>query len=343
MILFIYELKKVFSQKNILMLILAFIVQVVFVLLPKNYTHDYSPEIYQKYMSKLEGEYTSEKRQYIDTRYSEIEQLLSTHEEMITAYKCSKITLSEFEQHNYAYQIAFSEQATVAYCIQKCNYYDSLETSQNLFYDTEWNDLFSHSNYNFILIFVMLFLIAPIFAQEHSSHSCAMLLHTLKGRSIICRIKLITAGCAAFSIALIFYGIRILPLIGQGWCYAENPVSSIMGFSAYSNLNLWQLFVLDTLFKAIIWAIGALFICVMSNLLRNIASTFFMSFVFLSIPALLPQELSGNGARFFFCAVQLDGLLPVWRVIGIMLAVGAAKIYVYSLLTLNLWKKPIDF
>lgn len=61
----LYEFRKLIYSKRSLIIIAAVLMQILLILVPRNFEHEYSDEIYINYMKQLEGEYTEEKRNII--------------------------------------------------------------------------------------------------------------------------------------------------------------------------------------------------------------------------------------------------------------------------------------
>ena len=122
----LYEFRKLLYSKRYLIIIIAVLMQILLMLVPKNFEHEYSDELYKNYMEQIGGEYTEEKRDIILDRYYEINQTINEHENMITAYKQNTILLDEFEAHNSDYNRALAELSTIEYLVQKCSYFDEI-------------------------------------------------------------------------------------------------------------------------------------------------------------------------------------------------------------------------
>lgn len=94
----LYEFRKLLYSKRYLIIIIAVLMQILLMLVPKNFEHEYSDELYKNYMEQIGGEYTEEKRDIILDRYYEINQTINEHENMITAYKQNTIYLMNLKR-----------------------------------------------------------------------------------------------------------------------------------------------------------------------------------------------------------------------------------------------------
>lgn len=132
--LFIYELRKILTFKTFLLIIAAFIAQIIASLIPHVYEHSYSTEVYKNYIAELEGEYTQAKRSTLEQRYVEINNLILEHDNIGSAYLRDEISIEEFEKHNFDYNKAKAERSTVEYLLQKCDHFGSLNGDALFFF-----------------------------------------------------------------------------------------------------------------------------------------------------------------------------------------------------------------
>lgn len=208
----LYEFRKLIYSKRSLIIIAAVLMQILLILVPRNFEHEYSDEIYINYMKQLEGEYTEEKRNIILNRYYEINQTINEHENMITAYKQNTILLDEFEAHNSDFNRALAELSTIEYLMQKCSYFDEIGEGV-FFYDTPWIDFFTNSGFNYIVALTIICLIIPVFDSEYQSEAAAMLLTSKYGKNYVCISKLIMVIVLAFAVALALYIVQYVTFV----------------------------------------------------------------------------------------------------------------------------------
>ncbi len=334
--LLLYEFRKAFNLKYLCVIIVAVLIQIVVGLIPRNYERSYSDTIYKAYMEELGGEYTEEKYSLVLERYDEICKVMAEHEDVITAYKQNEITLDAFDEHNFQYNKALAEQATVEYILQKCEYYQSRGEGV-FFYDTDWVDFFSSSGYNYIAALVIICLIIPVFEQEYRSEAVAMLLTARNGRSKICTAKLLSAGVIAFAQSMLLSFTKYTVFMLRYGDNAHLSVENLLGYSGFSGVSLWQYFWNDALLKSVSWVIAALFICVVVTFTKNAVFAFFISFVMLVCPYFVSGFFGGEWFGAVFVANQLGGMYSVTLNIPILFIAYLLKALAYSLLSMKKW------
>lgn len=337
--LLIYELRKVLTLKTVLLIIVALIAQMIVGLIPHVYEHSYSPEVYKKYIAELEGEYTQAKRFALEQRYDEINTLILEHDNVESAYLRDEISLEEFEKHNFDYNKAKAEQSTVEYLLQKCDYFETLNGDAIFFYDTDWEDFLSHSGYNYIAALIVLLLIIPIFDNEFTSHARSMLLTTKQGRKKLCIIKLTAAIFTAFIVVFLIFMMKYVVFTYTNSTNAEIGIKNLFGYSEFGNISLAQYYLIDSLIKSATWIVGSLFICVISNVIRNTIFTFFFAFICLVCPALFSDIFVSKFYDYIFCSTQLRGMYTTNLSLHLLTIIYICKIVVYSFFNIKYWEK----
>lgn len=336
--LFVSELRKLFSLRNMLVLAAAMLVQIVVCLIPHQYTHEYVPNIYKRYIEELSGTYTPQKREFIENRNAEIEDLIARSEEMENAYAANSITTDEYRTYSEQLDEARREQTTVAYLLKKCDYFDTVGAEMTFFDDTAWADFLSHQSYDFILALALVILLIPIFDTEYSSKTRNMLLITKRGRSETCAYKLCVAALLGFCLTFCFGVIRYLCFLRGAGGNGDMPIRNLLNYAAFGQLRLTGYVWRNILLQSAAWAVLALILCVITNACRNTAFSFFLSFVCSVAPAFLPNTPIW---RYLFCAVSLNGLYPAEVNLGVQACILTAKAIICIVLTLLLWQRGI--
>lgn len=337
--LFIYELRKILTFKTFLLIIAAFIAQIIASLIPHVYEHSYSTEVYKNYIAELEGEYTQAKRSALEQRYDEINNLILEHDNIESAYLRDEISIEEFEKHNFNYNKAKAEQSTVEYLLQKCDYFESLNGDALFFYDTHWEDFLSHSDYNYITAIIVLLLIIPIFDNEFTSDARSMLLTTRQGRKKLCIIKLIMAIITAFIVSFLIFMLKYIVFIYSSGTSSDIEIKNLLGYSGFGNISLAQYYLIDSLIKSATWIVGSVFICVISNVIRNTIFTSFFSFICLVCPALFSDIFVDKFLNYIFCSAQLKDMYTTNLNLHLLTIIYVCKIIVYFLFNIKYWEK----
>lgn len=335
---FLFEIKKLFSLKPVLLLLAAIALQIGLTFLPVQRSHDFSLSIYKIYMLRLQGEFTEEKYSEIKALYDSYSELLASHEQIELDYQNGKITLEEFSDHNLKYHKAFAEHKTVEYILQKSDYYSDIGGECVYFYDTDWEDFIAGTKFDFIVAFSVIFLIISVFCTEYQTNSRTSVFTSSNGQGKLCAQKLILSGAAGLvvSILLFFMQFGAFAAFHDG---ADNLIRNIIGYSQFGEITIAQYCINNILVKSAAWAVGALFVCALSNITENALFTAFLSFV-----GIVCLSMFGGLSTIPWVYVFLGGLLsrnyppdisPLWLIFSFMI-----KSAVYSEISLKLWCGP---
>lgn len=334
----LYEIRKLIMSKRFLIIIAAFLIQIAIMFIPQSYEHEYSDEVYKKYINQISGEYTDKKRDFIFNRADEINEIIANHEDVISAYKRNDISLDEFETRNFAYNKALTEQTTVQYLMQKCFYFDEIGRGV-FFYDTNWIDFFSNSGYSYIIALVVICLVIPVFDNEYQSNAISMLLTTRHGKKNVCISKLITVALTTFIIAFAIYMLQYATFMFIRGDNASLGVENLIGYSSFSEISLERYYINDTLIKSISWVVAALFICSVCVLVKNTVFSFFISFIFIVCPYFISHFFNSNWFGYVFSANQLGKMYTENLTLILIMIAYMMKSTVYSLFCIRKWER----
>ncbi len=337
--LFLYEFRKIFTAGNRIVFFAALALQALWGFFPHVYEHEYSPEIYRRYMERIGGVYTEEKRTFLEARREEIAGLIDAYEEMEGAYKRDEIALDEFERYLYEYQLAESERSTVDYLLEKCSYYDSLDGEAVFFYDTDWADFFSHSGYPYLLAAVLFLLLIPVFDREFTSNARPLLLPAVSGRKKLCICKLAALALTGFAVPMVFFALRYAVFVCQAGGGQDFCVRNLLGYSGYPDISLAQYYFTDALAKAAAWSVGALLLGAVSNIVRNTVFSFFLSVVCMVSPAWFAGIWPPLVYEYAFCAAPLGKMYGAAIDLRVFALVCLLKAAAYILINLKYWEK----
>ncbi len=95
--LFLYESKKAFGIRQLLLILLVMGIQVWLGRFPYDTSERYSPAVYKAYTTELQGAYTTEKQVALQDKYDAMLEVIAAHDATKTAYLNNEITLEEFD------------------------------------------------------------------------------------------------------------------------------------------------------------------------------------------------------------------------------------------------------
>jgi len=337
MYLLLCELKKTITIKNLILIVTAVIIQIVITMLPHSSNQPYSIDVYKKYVLELNGKYTDEKKDMIFNRQREIDDIIASYDDISSNYKRDQITLDEFEKYNIEYKKALAEKETVDYLVEKCLYFDEIESDTYFFYDTEWLNYFSRSHYNYIVAILLFLLIIPIFDNEYSSNSKSVIATTVNGYITVCLYKLVAVTIVSVTVSIIIYSTDYITFLLSTKSSDSFEIQSIIGYSGFMGTTIRQYCVNDILVKTVSWIICALLICVISNLIRETAFTFFFCFVILIFPSFMADHITWINSHYVILSLQINMMYTADTSISILTMIYLIKAIIYSFSCVWLW------
>lgn len=145
----------------------------------------YHKSVYENYMNEMEGEYSIEKKEYINSEYQKFQAIIDDKQKNEIAFNNGKIDGKDYhsiinEEKKAQYRIA-----TVKYIVEKTEYYDSLDKSAQYFYDIEISDYIENLRFNVIPIIVILLIVVPMYTDDIYAGTLAMIKSSKNGRMIL--------------------------------------------------------------------------------------------------------------------------------------------------------------
>ena len=299
-----YELKKMLiTQKGLLILAVCFLLEAVFLCAfpeQKDSRIKLSQKQYDKYLSQLYGESTSEKNDWILTEYETCKYLKEIEQDMQARYASGDLSEAEWRDYTTALQTAELHWNAVGIFAEKATQF--LSQPQTLppahyIYEYGWQTVFTLLRYpNVFLLFGLLILSSQCFSFEASNGILPVLLSARNGRKKLYDTKLtalLTIG--VFSClwgSLMETGIFLL----RGWCSDGGvPVYSVtVLYACRLDLTLWEAYAFCHLVRA---AAVALFLTLLHGLSVWVPSAPNLIFLGLCI-LVLPLFLTGGSLLY---------------------------------------------
>ena len=258
-VLLILGLKCVYSVKNNLPL------------------NSYSDSVYKEYMTRLEGELTDEKREFLRNEREMIDSTLSKQTLMQQKYVNDEITFDEYRAYLSDYNYAYSRSDLLKLIERHADYIEekSAETGINgwFCYDTGWKKLYSGDADLFLYTSILL-LLTGTFASEYLARSSSggfsqILRATKNGRDRTFFAKLISSGTIAVTLALLFNAVDLIVIFsGCEMPSASAPLISIEIFgSVTSRITIGGYLIVFLALRIAASLIMAMLVCALSELL----------------------------------------------------------------------------
>lgn len=207
-------------RKNIPLIIIAICVVFIkilwssYIYAPVNSSKD---EIFKEYISKLEGELTDEKLEFIDQEMKYITSICDMSEEMINKYIHNIITADEYKEYLNEYKYSYSRVDILKEIKEQAYYLSELRETKNIegvfIYDTGIL-LILYRNVDFLLYVLLLLTTGSIFINEYTKNSSSssiinIIRTTKKGRQKFFHAKFKFICLVAMIIFLAFHFIDI--------------------------------------------------------------------------------------------------------------------------------------
>ncbi len=337
-----WEIRKLFRRnKAPFILLVAVVLTLLLARLPRYAEYSYSPGIYLKYTKELSGEYTQEKKAYLEARREEFQHTFEIHDQMEQDYSFDRISLEEWKAHNKAFQRAQNEMSTVEYLLGKCEYYDSFEAEEKtIFYDTDWKDFVESLGFPLATFAAVLLLVIPVFDNEYQQRSLDTVLTTKKGRR--------TTYLSKMALVLGMVPLLVVLLRGVQWFdfrsryvadYANCALANIISYNSYGDITLRGFYCLETTLEAFAWLALAVEMCFVCQLCKSTLQAFFIPIGVVVIEMVCADYVTSSMFPYLCSANILAGNHSANMNVPLFLLVCVAKIAVFFWLGYRQWNR----
>lgn len=342
--LFLAELKKMLiSNFGLSIILFALVLQAVISFLPTYPEYPYSLEVYKDYTSRLEGKFTEEKANDIGLRLDEINDIIGQYQQKKADYVNGTLSLEEYSDYTYNYNLAVSEKQTVEYLAEKSDYWESAEGfDKEIFFDTHWQDFLNSNGFNFVLIIALLCITVPIFDKEFSSHSLNNILTSKRGKSFLCICKLSLAALTAFIFSLCMSMLQLgINIYQNGADFCDKALSNILNYSDFGDISIIEYFLTDSVIKAICLSMNAIAICLISVICKSTVFSFVFSFIYAIMPFLISNLFNSEVFNYIFSSTNLMAMYSNNLSISLLAVLLAIKAIIITLLINHIWCKSV--
>lgn len=307
--LLLWEIYKQFiSYRRIWIIILLFALKVGAEYYRYNDVDSYADTVYREYMTKLAGEITDEKREYLSNERNYINSTLDSLPDIQYEYLNKTITLDEYEKYLSEYNYAYSHDELLAEIEARAAYIDRLAANgrnAGFVYDTGWKELFS-GRFDISLYAAVLLLFADIFTVEYERRSSSggfsqIMRLTKNGRKRIFRNKMIFTAAVSGMLSIIWNTAEFI-IINNAYELPglQLPAVSIeMLENIRTEMTVFQFAICFYAVKIAAWLILSCFICAMSAILKRTIPII----TAVTLPTLFPSLLAYYRLEIF---VKID-------------------------------------
>ena len=291
------ELYKIFSKAQVyIIIVVGLIVQVTMASQMRAIMFDgYRKSVYESYMKELEGQYSSEKKEYIDSECERFQAVLDNENDNKAAYESGKIDGEKYHSIIEDEKTARYRMPTLEYIADKTNYYDSVEQKTEFFYDIEVKDYVENLGFNIISMIVILLIVIPIYTDDVYAGTVYMIKSSKNGRRVLFLSRLKITLAISIIINILF---AVTEFISK-YCFFNlgnlkagvvslmiERINRLPGF--LSEISIWQYIVILYLIYLLISVIISIIGLIVSKLSRgNIEAFTIMSIVVIGTTLLI--------------------------------------------------------
>ncbi len=319
------ELYRIFGRKRtFLFLLTGLLLETVFSLRIKTVMFDgFDDDVYRYYISRLEGAYTKEKQEWIEAEYERMTERIANADEYERQYFAGEMDAEEYRRLSDEVKSAGNREKTVGYLLEKTQYYSGCKGNPEYFYDIAISDYIENMSMDFVLIFVLILLILPVFHEDYEAGTVLMVRSCAYGREKLYLYRMGAAGLVSLLTGFLFYLTEFFTKAARfdlGNLNAD--VKSLLNMSQSGlDLTIGEYLLLTVLIRTIYTGMAGIVIMLIANMLHSSIGAFAVSAACLFLPYFLCRYLpvwlqdlslcSGLGAyRLFSAAHKTAGFPP---------------------------------
>lgn len=282
------ELYKVFSKKQIYIIVAVGLILQIIISSQMRTTmfEGYHKTVYQYYMSELEGNYSVEKKNYVNAEYEKFQNLLCNEEKYELAYNNGELDGNEYRSLLDDIKTAKYRIETLEYVVEKTNYFDNSENQAEYFYDTELNDYVGNLGFNIIAMIVILLIIIPMYTDDFYSGTVSMIKSSKNGRKVLffSRLKITmvisTVVYVLFAATEFVTKYLLFDLGNLNACIGSLMIDRIADLSnSFINLSIWKFIV----FLYLIYLVEAILLAVIGLVVSKVSRGNIEAFTIMSV------------------------------------------------------------
>lgn len=306
---FLYELKKMMLvRKGLWMIVLFFLLNIITLFLtdaPENEQAEYHKADYTYYLKQVEGEYTSQKAEFLENKALSLEQSRQKRQMLYDAYYDGTLAENSFQQQLASLNLELGREQGFQILYDQYLYIHENPENRYFLPTNGWHGLLAGGILNFFLVALLLLLVTPVFCHEYSCQMELLLLTARQGRKCIYE-KLLLVLLVMTGIFIGYSALRYgFYAINYGLPHGEYPLQSIPYFgNSTKTISLQSAF----LFLCAVQWFGCLFLCVIILFLSAITKKYALT-VFLTTAAVILPYLGFSETTNYLLPAPLSYLL----------------------------------
>ncbi len=293
--MFLYEWKKLLLRRGgIWLLLLFFVGEIAISVLfrqPYDQVLEQNREVYDRYLSSVNGPLTQQKREYIE---NEMVRLNDVH--MQLSQLNSKYYQGQIPQDEYQAQLAELTQQDADYAgfaklYTQYIYVREVPERRYFLYTGGWERLLTDWEPDYLLLLVLVLLLTPVFCEEYESRMDQILLTQKRSAGAQVLWKAAAVGSLTVLLTAAAQLCRVITYATYGLPNGSYPLESLVSFGAsVKGLSILQGFFLQFALKELGYLYCALAILALSVLLKKFALTLMAGLIALPLPFLTLRD-----------------------------------------------------
>lgn len=199
------------SRRIYLIVAAAVVLEIIFALQMRTVMFEgFHKQVYQHYTSEIAGDYSKEKKAYIEAECEKMQNLLADQEIYKEQYRNDEINAAEYHKISDEIKAAEYRIETLEYLKEKSDYYDSSEHLYSYFYDIAIGDYIAYLDYDAIAMIVVLLLVIPLYTDDYYAGTTLMIRSSKNGRKELLFARLKVAAAVSAIVSILFSAVEFL-------------------------------------------------------------------------------------------------------------------------------------
>ncbi len=293
--MFLYEWKKLLLRRGgIWLLLLFFVGEIAISVLfrqPYDRVLEQNRQVYDRYLSSVNGPLTQQKREYIEREMARLNEVHMQLSQLNSSYYQGKIPQDEYQTQLAELTQQDADYDGFAKLYTQYIYVREVPERRYFLYTGGWERLLTDWEPDYLLLLVLVLLLTPVFCEEYESRMDQILLTQKRSAGAQVLWKAAAAGSLTVLLTAAAQLCRVITYAAYGLPNGSYPLESLVSFGAsVKGLSILQGFFLQFALKELGYLYCALAILALSVLLKKFALTLMAGLIALPLPFLTLRD-----------------------------------------------------
>ncbi len=293
--MFLYEWKKLLLRRGgIWLLLLFFVGEIAISVLfrqPYDRVLEQNREVYDRYLSSVNGPLTQEKQDYLEAEMDRLNDVHVQLNQLNSDYYQGKIPQDEYRTQLEELTQQDADYTGFAKLYNQYIYVREVPERRYFLYTGGWERLMTDWEPDYLLLLVLVLLMTPVFCEEYESRMDQILLTQKRSAGAQVLWKAAAVGSLTVLLTAAAQLCRVVTYATYGLPNGSYPLESLVSFGgSVKGLSILQGFFLQFALKELGYLYCSLTILVLSVLLRKFALTLMAGLIALPLPFLTLRD-----------------------------------------------------